>query len=152
MDLGAYLAAARTKPWKWREHDCTAFPAIWAGFGEALPHYTSEADAEAMLHAAGGLVPLWQEAVAATNGKAAEIPRGLRQPGDVGVIELPAIRKIEVLDPKTSEVVEAQEITSVECGAIWTGKRWAFFPMRGGMAAVASATVLKVWRPLCLQR
>lgn len=148
MELGAYLAAARTKPWAWREHDCTAFPAAWAGFADALPAYAGEAEAEAMLHEAGGLVPLWERAVAASPGKAVEIAAGERVAGDVGVIELPAIRKVEVIDPETGETVEAQEVTSVEVGAIWTGERWSLAPARGGIAAVRSATCIKVWRPL----
>lgn len=132
--LGAYLSAARSKPWAWREHDCTAFPAIWARFGDALPAYSSRAEAEAILHAAGGLVPLWSEAVAASGDKALEVAFHERIAGDVGVIEM-----------------IAPDLTGVEIGAIWTGKRWAFVPQPGGVAAVASATCLKVWRPRCLR-
>lgn len=144
-DLGAYLASARLKPWRWREHDCTAFPAIWAGFADALPAYDDEAEAEAMLHAAGGMVPLWDDAVAREAGKAAPIGLAQLQPGDVGVIELPATR--EETDAETGETFIV--IDSVECGAIWTGKRWAFVPKGGGIAAVSAPTVLKAWRPLC---
>lgn len=133
MELGAYLAAARLKPWRWREHDCTAFPAIWAGFGDALPPYATEAEAEAMLHAAGGLVPLWTRAISARPSRVAEIAGPLSS-GDVGVIELPA-----------------GDLTMVEVGAIWTGRRWAFAPLRGGVAAVSGANCLKAWRPLCQQ-
>lgn len=131
-ELGAYLAAARTKPWRWRSHDCTAFPAIWAGFADALPPYASEAEAEALLHEAGGLALLWERAVAARPGKAADITPDEREPGDVGVIEM-----------------IAPDLTQVEVGAIWTGKRWAFAPRRGGVAAIASAACLKAWRPAC---
>lgn len=126
MTLGEYLAAARTKPWEWHEHDCCAFPARWAGV--ELPEYSSEAEAEAMLQAAGGLVPLWDDAA---QGKADEAnPRDV-MPGDVGVIEL-----------------IAPDATMVECGAIWTGQRWAFVPRAGGVAGV-HATCLKAWRPRC---
>lgn len=149
MDLGEYLATARTKPWAWREHDCTAFPAIWAGFADALPDYEDEADSEAMMAEAGGLVPLWDAAVAAMPGIAVPVPASERQPGDVAVIELASVRKIEAFDPATGETVEASEIVAVQCGAIWTGKRWVFVPAPGGIAAVSSATCLKAWRPLC---
>jgi hypothetical protein len=134
-DLSAYLAAARTKPWGWREHDCTAFPAIWAGFADELPDYSNEDEAEAMLHAAGGLVPLWDDAVSCEPRKAEPVATHSVEPGDVGVIEL--------LGP---------DMTAVEVGAIWTGQRWAFVPMAGGLAAISSATVLKAWRPRCLRR
>jgi hypothetical protein len=129
VDLGEYLSAARTKPWLWREHDCCAFPAIWADMADALPSYSCEAEAEAMLHAAGGLVPLWDAAAA---NRAEEVTLSAIEPGDIGVVEL-----------------LGNDATIVECGAIWTGKRWAFVPAAGGVAAVSAPTVLKVWRPLC---
>ncbi|MEC9067803.1 MAG: hypothetical protein VX569_11050 [Pseudomonadota bacterium] len=131
MDLGEYLAAARTKPWEWRVHDCTAFPAIWAGLTDALPSYADEAEAEAMLHEAGGLVPLWERAA---TGRADEVALPELKPGDVGVIELMGV-----------------DARAVECGAIWTGRRWAFVPASGGIAAVSAPTVLKAWRPRCLR-
>lgn len=131
-DLSAYLAAGSLKPWRWREHDCTAFPAIWAGFGDALPAYDDEAEAEALLHAAGGLVRLWDDAIGREPGKAAPVALDQIAIGDVAVIEM-----------------LAPDMTVVEIGAIWTGKRWAFVPKPGGIAAVSSATCLKAWRPLC---
>jgi hypothetical protein len=127
MELGEYLAAARTKPWEWRLHDCTAFPAIWAGLADALPAYADEAEAEAMLREAGGLVPLWDRAA---EGRADEVALTEIEPGDVGVIELMGV-----------------DARAVECGAIWTGRRWAFVPATGGIAAVRAPTVLKAWRP-----
>lgn len=145
MTLGEYLSAGRLKPWEWRRHDCTAFPAIWAGMGDALPPYSREAEAEAMLHEAGGLVPLWSQVVAALPDAAEEIAPHSRQPGDVGVIELPAERN--EVDPETGETVTIIDI--VEAGAIWTGKRWAFVPRAGGVAAVSDAVCIKAWRPLC---
>lgn len=142
MDLGAYLAAGRLKPHAWRSHDCTAFPAIWAGFADALPEYASEAEAEAMLFGAGGLVALWEQAIAAAPGRV--VPVSNPEPGDVGIIEMPAPR--EEVDPETGERFVL--IDSVEIGAIWTGKRWAFVPLPGGIAAVSAPDVLRVWRPL----
>jgi hypothetical protein len=129
MELGEYLSAARTKPWGWRSHDCCTFPARWAQV--PLPDYSNEAEAEAMLHAAGGLVPLFERAA---QGHAEPTDLLCLEPGDVGVIELPA-----------------GDATMVECGAIWTGKRWAFVPARGGVAATASASCLKAWRPRWLK-
>lgn len=143
MTLGEYLASARQKPWAWKSHDCCAFPARWAGVD--LPDYSNEAEAEAMLHAAGGMVPLWDDAVAREPGKARPVGLSELLPGDVGVIELPATR--EETDAETGETFIV--IDSVECGAIWTGKRWAFVPKGGGIASVTAPTVLKAWRPLC---
>lgn len=128
MDLGDYLAAARLKPWEPRVHDCCAFPAGWA---EApLPEYSTDEEAEEMLLAAGGLVPLWEAALQGLADQVTDL-----EPGDVGVIEL-----------------VAPDLTLVEVGAIWTGKRWAFAPRAGGLAATSSANCLKAWRPLCHKR
>lgn len=124
--LAAYLAEGRTKPWQWGQHDCCAWPARWAGLD--LPDYASEAEAEAMLCEAGGLVALVDRAAA---GKAEEVPARDVQPGDVGVIDL-----------------VAPDLGMVEVGAIWTGQRWAFAPLAGGIAAT-HAECRKAWRPLC---
>lgn len=132
-DLGLYLAEARACAWQWHEHDCCSFPARWAGI--PLPDYSNEQEAEAMLRAAGGLVPLWERAAV---GRAAEIDPLDRRAGDVGVIEL--------LGPSQHEGVD---IEVAEVGAIWTGIRWAFVPARGGVAATSAAHCLKAWRPLC---
>lgn len=130
MDLGTYLAAARKKPWAWHEHDCSAFAATWAG--AELPAYSDEAGAEAIVHAAGGLVPLWDVAL---EGIADPIVPHEIEPGDVGVIELLGM-----------------DATLTQTGAIWTGKRWAFVPSAGGIAAVnATVPCLKAWRPTCLK-
>jgi hypothetical protein len=130
VDLGDYLAAAAKKPWEPRVHDCCAFPALWAGI--PLPEYSTEAEAEAMLIEAGGLVPLW-DAAALGRAEALSSP-DLAEPGDIGVIEMPAL--------------DDGVIAMVEIGAIWTGKRWAFVSGKGGVAASASAKCLKAWRPL----
>lgn len=98
---------------------------------DALPPYTTEEEAEAMLRDAGGLVPLWTRAA---EGRAEEVPLSDVRPGDVGVIE--------AIGP---------DMKAIEIGAIWTGKRWAFVPLRGGIAA-ASACCLKAWRPMCRKR
>ncbi len=129
MTLGEYLAAAAKRPWGWREHDCCTLPAHWAGV--PLPEYGNEAEAEAMIAAAGGLAPLWDRASA---GRAEPIAPHQLEPGDVGVIEL-----------------IAPDMTVVEVGAIWTGKRWAFVPRSGGIAGV-STVCMKAWRPACLKR
>jgi hypothetical protein len=128
MDLGAYLAAARKKPWAWREHDCSAFVAAWAG--AELPTYSNEAEAERIVRDAGGLVPLWD---AALEGLAETVALADLEPGDIGVIEL-----------------LAPDAKLAQAGAIWTGQRWAFVPAAGGIAAVnATAPCLKAWRPVC---
>lgn len=128
MDLGSYLAAAAAMRWEWRVHDCCAFPARWAGVD--LPDYSNEAEAEAMLREAGGLLPLF---AAAAEGHAEPVRQRDLQPGDVGVIELPA-----------------PDATMVEVGAIWTGRRWVFAPSAGGIAGVnATVPCLGAWRPLC---
>lgn len=127
MKLGEYLAAARAARWQWGMHDCCAWPARWAGV--PVPPYSSEAEAEAMLADAGGIVALWEK-----HGHGHIVATDRPNAGDVGVIK-----------------VVGRELTIVECGAIYTGKRWAFIPFSGGLAA-ASAVVVKAWRPLCHKR
>lgn len=127
MNLGEYLATARLKPWAWGVHDCCAFPARWAG--APLPDYSNEAEAEAMLRNSGGLLSLFARAAA---GVAEPVETQLS--GDVGVIELITVNG----EP-------------VEVGAIFTGRRWAFVPMAGGIAA-CSAIARQAWRPHCLRR
>lgn len=127
-ELGDYLAAARFTAWEPAIHDCCAFPAQWARV--PLPAYGTDAEGEAMVRAAGGLLPLWERAA---EGSAVPVEPGEVEPGDVGIIEL-----------------LATDLTMVEVGAIWTGRRWAFVPRGGGIAAV-STTCLKAWRPLCLK-
>jgi len=126
MHLGAFLADAATRPWVWGEHDCCAMPARWAGV--VLP-YRSEAEADELIAAAGGLERLWVDVA----GDAIEPVLGDPEPGDVGIIT--------ALSPD-------REV--IEIGAIWNGRRWSFVPRSGGVAA-ASATALSIWRPRCLK-
>jgi hypothetical protein len=123
-DLGEYLRAAMSMPWQWGVHDCTAWVARWAQV--PLVPYSSEAEARAMIVEAGGLVSLWD-----FHGAGMIQPVDTPQPGDVGVIE-----------------VIAPDHQQTEAGAIFTGKRWAFIPASGGLAA-AHAHAIKIWSPLC---
>lgn len=127
MTVGEYLQAAVSLPWEWGVHDCTAWPARWADI--ELPGYASDAEARAMIEGAGGLVSLWEGRLA---GRLPELLPGVPFiPGDVGIIEASNAMKMPV-----------------EVGAIYTGKRWAFVPVQGGVAAM-HAEPIRAWRPLC---
>jgi hypothetical protein len=125
VSLGAYLKAAAGTPWKAGEHDCSAWPARWAGI--PIPAYSTDAEGEALIEAAGGLLPLWERWI----GDALK-PVHAPQEGDVGIIEA---------------VAPGHAATQV--GAIWTGRRWAFLTPRG--LACASAVAVAVWRVECLR-
>lgn len=121
--LAAYIREAAATPWKPGEHDCCAWPARWAGIEH--PPYSSDDEGHRIIERYGGLVPLWDAAIAGRLEVAGE-PRE----GDVGIIE--------AIGPGG---------LPVEVGAIFTGKRWAFLT-RNGVAA-ASARHLKAWRLPC---
>lgn len=121
MMLGSYLKAAAAMPWKPAEHDCTAFPARWASI--PLVPYSTDEEGQALIAEAGGLLPLWSGVIGDRLRRVTE-PRA----GDVGIINVIG------LDGKVCEV-----------GAIFTGKRWAFVPKRGGIASAAALPVA-VWR------
>lgn len=127
MDLGAYLNEAAGKPWAWGEHDCSAWPARWAGI--PLPDYEDAAGAFELV-AELGLVALWER---------------------VG-----AERIEPVTDPEAGDIAVIRALNAnrepVEVGAIFTGERWAFVPMSGGVAVTKGPEVVKVWRPRCLKR
>lgn len=124
MDLGAYIAAAASKPWVWGVHDCSAWPARWAGI--PVPDYDDEAEALALIGEAG-LVALWERVGAGRIEPVTE-----PEPGDIAVIRALSANR----EP-------------VEIGAIFTGERWAFVPFAGGVAATKGPEVVKAWRPLC---
>lgn len=117
--LGEYLKAAKALAWQWRSHDCCAWPARWAEID--LPPYDDEAGAAALIGGAGGLVRLI-ELHAGKRLVATDVP----QAGDLGVIRL-------------LDLGEWKEV-----GAIFTGKRWAFVPYGGGIAAV-SLDAVRAW-------
>lgn len=122
MTLGEYLKAAAATPWTPAVHDCSAWPARWAGI--PLPDYSTDEEGEALIAEAGGLVPLWQKHIGERLQRVS-IPL----PGDVGVIR----------------AISADGQADV--GAIWTGRRWAFLTPKG--LACASAELVAVWRVPC---
>ncbi|MBB5709352.1 hypothetical protein [Sphingomonas xinjiangensis] len=122
-DLGSYLLEAAKTPWKDGVHDCSAWPARWAGI--ETPAYSSMDEAQALIDAAGGLVPLWEQCIAGRLERV-ETPEA----GDVGIIE--AI---------------GADRQSVQIGAIWTGKRWAFLSPTSLVSA--SAEAIAIWRRPC---
>lgn len=123
MTLGEYLLAAEKRPWIDGEHDCSAWPARWAGI--RLPAYSSAAEAQALIDEAGDLVELWARCIG-------DRLRRVQEPvaGDVGIIR----------------AVDAQRRIS-QVGAIFTGRRWAFLIPNGLVRA--SAEALAVWRVPC---
>ena len=120
--LGDFLAAAARTPWQAGSHDCTAWPARWAGI--ELPSYSDDAEAARLVQEAGGLVPLWTRHI---NGRLARVSEPLA--GDIGVIEL------------------LTTAGRLEMGAIRSGARWAVLTHRG--IASVPAQALAIWRVPC---
>lgn len=88
--------------------------AMWRG------SYSTEADAEALIGDAGGLVSMFADALCAC--PVVDQP----QAGDIGVVE----------------------VMGEQAGAIFTGKRWALVADRGlAFASLDPAHVLRAWRP-----
>lgn len=124
MTLGDYLLDATRTPWRDGTHDCSAWPARWAGI--PIPAYTTREEGEYLIAEAGGLVPLWERHIG-NRLERVDAP----EPGDVGVI-----------------LAVGTERRVVEVGAIWTGLRWAFLAPGRGLIT-ASAEHLAVWRVPC---
>lgn len=83
--------------------------------------YASEAEAEALISDAGGLLALFSAGMASAGIPEADDPLE----GDVGVVSL----------------------MGEEAGAIFTGKRWAFAAEKGiAASSLERAAVLKCWR------
>lgn len=122
MTLGEYLQQASSKPWKAGEHDCSAWPARWAGI--SIPAYSTDEEGEALIASAGGLCPLWAEYI----GDRLELVTS-PEAGDVGIIEA------------------IGHDGPVQVGAIYTGRRWAFLSPKG--LAVGSAIAIAIWRVPC---
>lgn len=106
MTLGAYLKAATATRWKAGEHDCSAWPARWAGV--PLPAYETDEEADVIVAEAGGLVALWERTIGDRLP-----PVEVAEAGDVGIIEA------------------GERLV----GAIFTGDRWAFLTPRRVMFA-----------------
>lgn len=129
-DLGAYLQAAVSRPWKWGRWDCCRFAAEWCirrGRGDPMdflkPLYTSEYQALRTIREGGGLVALWSRGMADIGAPVVDEP----QAGDVGIVE-------SVTEQGPAEVC-----------AIFTGVRWAMLGIHGMIFAPADP--IKVWRP-----
>lgn len=122
--LGEYLKDAARRRWDWGAHDCSTWPARWAGV--AVDPFASEQEALDRIEAAGGLVALWRSTIGTQLQEANE-----PQDGDIGVIRLNAVRG------------------HPEIGAIHTGGRWAFLTPLG--LAVVHADPLACWRVECLR-
>lgn len=83
--LGAFLDASKDKPAIWGSDDCCTWAAQWVadltGRDIAVPAYSTEAEAVALRTAAGGLVPMFEQALAGF----LRIDYG--DVGDVGIID-----------------------------------------------------------------
>lgn len=122
LTFAAFAALTAARPWQWGVQDCTTWAADWCvarwGIDPALPfreRYTTEAEAEALIAGAGGLVELVRPQMRFLAEKIAA------DDGDVGVIA--------VLDRPTA--------------AIRAGDKWAF-RTQAGIGFVA-APALIVW-------
>jgi hypothetical protein len=140
MTLGQYLQAARLLRWEWRVHDCSAWVAKWIGC--PLPKYATEDEAAQVVADAGGLVCAFQIWAGPFLDP---LDRDWRE-GDVGVIEVSTLAAYETAqddDPAIDHVP-----LRVQVGAIFTGRRWAFVPHSGGIAAVTTSPIA-AWRIKC---
>lgn len=129
-DLGSYLQAAISRPWKWGKWDCCRFAAEWCirrGRGDPMsflePLYASEFQALRTIREGGGLVALWSRGMADIGAPEVETPKL----GDVGVVR---------------SITERGE---EDVCAIYTGARWAMLGIHGLICAPADP--IKVWRP-----
>jgi hypothetical protein len=121
--LATYMRDGASKRWKPGVHDCSAWPARWAGV--PLPPYSSDDEAQALIDEAGGLVPLWRRCIDETLAETAE-PRM----GDIGII-----------------YAASPDGGAVEIGAICAGERWAFITPRG--LVVRPAPPVLAWSVPC---
>jgi hypothetical protein len=129
-DLGGFLQAAISRPWRWGEWDCCRFAAEWCirrGRGDPMdflrPLYTSEFSAMRTIREGGGLVALWSRGMADIGAPEVDVP----ELGDVGIVEA------------------ITENGAEQVCAIFTGERWAMLGIRGLVCAPAEP--IKVWRP-----
>lgn len=122
MTLADYLLAAARTPWQAAVHDCSAWPARWAGI--PLPTYSTDDEGAALIADAGGLVALWERCIAGRLDRADK-----PEAGDVGII------------------AAFSRDGPAEVGAIFTGKRWAFVTPNG--LAVVSAIPVAIWSVPC---
>ncbi|MGP9819172.1 DUF6950 family protein [Salinarimonas sp. NSM] len=113
--LAAFLAPFRDCPWTWGVNDCCAWPAAWVrtetGSALDLPRYTTEAEARTLM--AGGLEPLWDNAMLSVPG--ARRSYGSPEIGDVGLLRL----SIGVV------------------GAIWSNGGYAYIRTTAGLRGLA---------------
>lgn len=128
MTLGDYLLEVGSKPRVAGAHDCATLPAGWAivcGHPDPMAKwrgYTSEAEAEELIAAAGGLVALFNEGLVEAGCPVVTDPRA----GDIGVVSM----------------------FGEEAGSIFTGRRWAFVADRGlTFATIGPEHISRVWRP-----
>ena len=128
-DLGEYLRDCGTKRRASGIYDCVTIAADWAvAQGRPDPmarwrgQYQSEAEAGALITAAGGLVALFAIGMADAGIPEAHVP----QPGDVAVVLL----------------------NGEQQGAVFSGKRWMLATDRGVIGASLDADqVVRIWRP-----
>lgn len=119
-ELGEYLKAATHKKWQPGYHDCSAWPARWAGI--KIPYYKTDDEGQAIINSFGSLLAAWQHWIGDRLVRVDD-----PHPGDVGIIE-----------------ALSASYEPVQVGAIYTGRRWAFLSHRGMVCA--SANPLAVWR------
>jgi hypothetical protein len=129
MSLADYLRAQSRLGWEAGVQDCCTFPGDWAatwGRGDPMAEwrgcYSTDAQAEALIAEAGGLMALWNRGLASIGA----VETGAPSEGDVGVI-----------------VAVGLDLRPEHVGGIHTGRRWAFRAPAG--LCFASAEVVKAW-------
>lgn len=128
-ELGEFIRAATEARWDWMVHDCSAWPARWAGVDLGVEYHSAE-EARIVVKRGGGLVKLYNRRLR----KIADRVTGEPEAGDIGVLIAVA------------RDGDGHRFTQV--GAIYTGERWAFVPERGGLFFTKSPAV-RAWRLRC---
>ena len=96
MSLDEYIQEYEDKPCIWGEDDCTAWAAHWVernhGVNLTLPKYSSRQEANELIHNAGSLISLWQDALCGILRM-----KGEPEHGDVGIIETQSFGQVGVI-------------------------------------------------------
>jgi len=131
MMLADYVERASAQPWAWGRHDCCTFAGDWVRAAKGRDpmarwrgNYATEAEAEALIQAAGGLVALWDVGCRDAGMRVATDP----VQGDVGVIAV------------------VGRDGPADVGAIHVGPRWALLTP-AGVGVLHPVKVKRAWRP-----
>lgn len=124
--LLAFVRDHSGRPIVWGRDDCSAWARRWVeaetGLRVPFPIYASHAEAAALITEAGGLAPLWREALA---------PLGL----------------VETVHPLAGDVGVVATADHGAVGTIFSGGGWAYWRALDGVTALRPRprTILVAW-------